>query len=144
MTTSLVDCVFDGSPAISPVLQLRRRPSGREPEATTTLTSSPVITGNTEKIDPLTSEKDVVLYAIEGGLITVKYIVMVKDPPAFEAQSVTEERGLVFVGDPLMTPFVVLKDNPAGKEPDWIEYSHGSPLSVGSAKKGFSTAIVKS
>ena len=120
MTTSLVDCTFDGSPDISPVSLLRRRPSGREPEATTTLTSSPVITGDTEKVDPLTSEKDIVLYVIEGGLITVKYIVKVKDPPAFEAQSVTEERGPVFVGDPLMIPFVVLKDIPAGKEPDRI------------------------
>ena len=132
IVTDWDDTNWEGIPYIIPVVELRDKPIGRDPEMIENDSSSPLIVGMIENelfFDRTYEDKG---YENEEiGVITVNERENDWSLTSLNALIVTE-----WVGIPDMTPVDELRERPVGSDPDVIENKSSSPLTVGVVENG--------
>ena len=132
IVTDWDDTNWEGIPYIIPVVELRDRPIGRDPEMIENDSSSPLIVGMIENelfFDRTYEDKG--YENEEMGVITVNERENDWSLTWFEALIVINWEESNWEGDPEMIPVVELRDRPIGRDPEMIENDSSSPLIVG-------------
>ena len=137
IVTDWDDTNWEGIPYIIPVVELRDKPGGRDPEMIENDSSSPLIVGMIENelfFDRTYEDKG--YENEEMGVITVNERENDWSLTWFEALIVINWEESNWEGDPEMIPVVELRDRPIGRDPDEIENETSSPSTVGVVENG--------
>ena len=132
IVTDWDDTNWEGIPYIIPVVELRDKPIGRDPEMIENDSSSPLTIGMIENelfFDRTYEDKG--YENEEMGVITVNERENDWSLTWFEALIVINWEESNWEGDPEMIPVVELRDRPIGKDPEMIENDSSSPSTVG-------------
>ena len=132
IVTDWDDTNWEGIPYIIPVVELRDKPIGRDPEMIENDSSSPLIVGMIENelfFDRTYEDKG--YENEEMGVITVNERENDWSLTWFEALIVINWEESNWEGDPEMIPVVELRDRPIGRDPEMIENDNSSPLTIG-------------
>ena len=126
------DTDWEGVPDMIPVVELRDRPMGRDPDVIENESWSPLIVGVMENSLSFVRTKEDWEYENE---VMDWRIVNERESDrsltSFEALIVTDWDIMDGEGEPDMIPVVELSDNPIGSDPDMIENDRSSQLIVG-------------
>ena len=135
IVTDWDDTNWEGIPYIIPVVELRDKPIGRDPEMIENDSSSPLIVGMIENelfFDRTYEDKG--YENEEMGVITVNERENDWSLTWFEALIVINWEESNWEGDPEMIPVVELRDRPIGRDPEMIENDSSSPSTVGATE----------
>ena len=135
IVTDWDDTNWEGIPYIIPVVELRDRPIGRDPEMIENDSSSPLIVGMIENelfFDRTYEDKG--YENEEMGVITVNERENDWSLTWFEALIVINWEESNWEGDPEMIPVVELRDRPIGRDHEMIENDSSSPSTVGATE----------
>ena len=139
IVTDWDDTNWEEIPYIIPVVELRDKPIGRDPEMIENDSSSPLIVGMIENelfFDRTYEDKG---YENEEiGVITVNERENDWSLTWLRALMVTDWDDIAWEGIPEMIPVDELRDRPIGSDPDVIENDSSSPLTVGMIETGSS------
>ena len=126
---------WEGDPEMIPVVELRDRPIGRDPEMIENDSSSPLIVGMIENelfFDRTYEDKG---YENEEiGVITVNERENDWSLTSLNASIVTDWDMMDWEGIPYIIPVVELRDKPIGRDPEMIENDSWSPSTVGATE----------
>ena len=139
IVTDWDDTNWEGIPYIIPVVELRDKPIGRDPEMIENDSSSPLIVGMIENelfFDRTYEDKG--YENEEMGVITVNERENDWSLTWFEALIVINWEESNWEGDPEMIPVVELRDRPIGRDPEMIENDSSSPSTEGVIETGWS------
>ena len=139
IVTDWDDTNWEEIPYIIPVVELRDKPIGRDPEMIENDSSSPLIVGMIENelfFDRTYEDKG--YENEEMGVITVNERENDWSLTWFEALIVINWEESNWEGDPEMIPVVELRDRPIGKDPEMIENDSSSPSTEGVIETGWS------
>ena len=135
IVTDWDDTNWEEIPYIIPVVELRDKPIGRDPEMIENDSSSPLIVGMIENelfFDRTYEDKG--YENEEMGVITVNERENDWSLTWFEALIVINWEESNWEGDPEMIPVVELRDRPIGRDPEMIENDSSSPSTVGATE----------
>ena len=135
IVTDWDDTNWEGIPYIIPVVELRDKPIGRDPEMIENDSWSPLIVGMIENelfFDRTYEDKG--YENEEMGVITVNERENDWSLTWFEALIVINWDDTVWEGIPEMIPVVELRDRPVGRDPEMIENDSSSPSTVGATE----------
>ena len=132
IVTDWDDTNWEGIPYIIPVVELRDRPIGRDPEMIENDNWSPLTIGMIENelfFDRTYEDKG---YENEEiGVITVNERENDWSLTSLNASIVTDWDMMDWEGIPYIIPVVELRDKPIGRDPEMIENDNSSPLTIG-------------
>ena len=126
---------WEGIPYIIPVVELRDKPIGRDPEMIENDSWSPLIIGMIE--NELFFDRTYEDKGYENEEIGVRIVNERENDWSltwFEALIVINWEESNWEGDPEMIPVVELRDRPIGRDPEMIENDNSSPSTVGATE----------
>ena len=135
IVTDWDDTNWEGIPYIIPVVELRDKPIGRDPEMIENDSSSPSTEGETENglfFDRTYEDRG--YENEEMGVITVNERENDWSLTSLNALIVINWDDTVWEGIPEMIPVVELRDRPIGRDPEMIENDSWSPSTVGATE----------
>ena len=135
IVTDWDDTNWEENPYIIPVVELRDRPLGRDPEMIENDSSSPSTEGETENglfFDRTYEDRG--YENEEMGVITVNERENDWSLTSLNALIVINWDDTVWEGIPEMIPVVELRDRPVGRDPEMIENDSSSPSTVGATE----------
>ena len=133
------DTDWEGVPDMIPVVELRDRPIGRDPDEIENESSSPSTEGVMENSLSFVRTKEDWEY--ENEVMDWRMVNERENDwslTSFEALTVTDWDMMDREGEPDIIPVIELSDNPIGRDPDVIENETSSPLTVGMIETGSS------
>ena len=135
IVTDWDDTNWEGIPYIIPVVELRDKPIGRDPEMIENDSWSPLIVGMIE--NELFFDRTYEDKGYENEEIGVRIVNERENDWSltwFEALIVINWEESNWEGDPEMIPVVELRDRPIGRDPEMIENDNSSPSTVGATE----------
>ena len=135
IVTDWDDTNWEEIPYIIPVVELRDKPIGRDPEMIENDSWSPLIVGMIE--NELFFDRTYEDKGYENEEIGVRIVNERENDWSltwFEALIVINWEESNWEGDPEMIPVVELRDRPIGRDPEMIENDSSSPSTVGATE----------
>ena len=135
IVTDWDDTNWEGIPYIIPVVELRDRPIGRDPEMIENDSSSPSTEGETE--NGLFFDRTYEDRGYENEEMGVRMVNERENDwslTSLNALIVINWDDTVWEGIPEMIPVVELRDRPIGRDPEMIENDSSSPSTVGATE----------
>ena len=135
IVTDWDDTNWEEIPYIIPVVELRDKPIGRDPEMIENDSWSPLIVGMIE--NELFFDRTYEDKGYENEEIGVRIVNERENDWSltwFEALIVINWEESNWEGDPEMIPVVELRDRPIGRDPEMIENDNSSPSTVGATE----------